>query len=87
MLLVGKSTISMAMFNSYFDITRGYPSTRRFVQAPRLIFDASNFDTDHQPGWDGSHILFVSDGNIKDESNRVFHKGSTKFQLKVKRMV
>jgi hypothetical protein len=24
MLLMGKSTISMAVFNSYFDITRGY---------------------------------------------------------------
>ena len=24
MLLMGKSTISMAIFNSYFDITRGY---------------------------------------------------------------
>ena len=28
MLLMGKSTISMAIFNSYFDITRGY--TTRF---------------------------------------------------------
>ena len=27
MLLMGKSTISMAIFNSYFDITRGYVIT------------------------------------------------------------
>jgi hypothetical protein len=26
MLLMGKSTISMAIFNSYFDITRGFPA-------------------------------------------------------------
>ena len=25
-----KSTISMAMFNSYFDITRGYPGSSKF---------------------------------------------------------
>ena len=33
MLLMGKSTISMVMFNSYFDITRGYPPTRKNTMA------------------------------------------------------
>ena len=32
MLLMGKHTISMAIFNSYFDITRGYMLFRHMLQ-------------------------------------------------------
>ena len=34
--LMGKSTISMAIFNSYFDITRGYPLLISISSTPRV---------------------------------------------------
>jgi len=37
MLLMGKSTISMVIFNSYFDITRGYIQHGQ----PALLADSS----------------------------------------------
>ena len=40
MVLMGKSIISMAIFNSYFDITRGYPLGMKVPSAGRLRFQA-----------------------------------------------
>ena len=46
---MGKSTISMAIFNSYFDITRGYISSIRGIPGipgiPRGRMESSPADT------------------------------------------
>ena len=38
MLSMGKSTISMAIFNSYVDITRGYPNLTDGAPGARQAF-------------------------------------------------
>ena len=72
--LVGKSTISMAMFNSYFDITRGYIKNgpRLFllvcwfqgIREIPLLFQWSNTDMEHH-------------GTVVDHSNQGFKDSPT----------
>jgi hypothetical protein len=42
---MGKSTISMAIFNSYFDITRGYPVCRELFMEVRSIESIEHLKT------------------------------------------
>jgi hypothetical protein len=87
MLLMGKSTISMAIFNSYFDITRGYIIQYNYIKAcwlccVCLFFSELRFNTEEyfSTQWNVQFLMFV----FSDETIRLvcWSRGITSCKMK-----